>query len=189
MKKIPLSDAGLLFPTITTVATCVDSMGKMNIITLGWAMKTSGNPPMVAISVKPSRHSHDLIMDSGEFVLSIPTMDIVEEIHFCGRQSGRDFDKFKETGLTPVQAEKISAPLIKECPANLECKVVSSLTTGDHTIYVGEVVVAHVNELFYDEIRRCLDLNKASVFITHSDEYRFAGKVGAYKLNGNIMMP
>jgi flavin reductase (DIM6/NTAB) family NADH-FMN oxidoreductase RutF len=67
--------------------------------------------------------------------------------------------------------------------------VVSKLTTGDHTIYVGEVVAAHVDEAFYDEIRRCLDLNKASVIVTHSDEYRVAGKVKAYKLNGNVMIP
>jgi flavin reductase (DIM6/NTAB) family NADH-FMN oxidoreductase RutF len=189
MKKTPLDSAGLLFPTIATVATCVDANGKLNIITLGWAMKTSADPPMVAISVKPSRYSHDLIGDSGEFVLSIPTIDIVEEIHFCGRKSGRNVDKFKETRLTPLQAEKINAPLIKECPANLECKVVSQLTTGDHTIYVGEVVAAHVDEALYDGIRRCLDLDKASVIITHSDEYRVAGKVKAYKLNGNVMIP
>lgn len=186
MKKTSLENAGLLFPTITTLATCVDDEGRGNIITLGWSMKTSADPPMVAISVKPSRYSHDLIEKQGEFVLAVPTMEIVEEIHYCGRKSGRNVEKFKETGLTPLPAEKVRAPLIKECPANLECKLVSKLTTGDHTIFVGEVVVAHVDEAAYDEVRRCLDLDKVSAIVTHSDEYRVAGKVRAYKLNGDI---
>jgi flavin reductase (DIM6/NTAB) family NADH-FMN oxidoreductase RutF len=185
MKKTPLENAGLLFPTITTLATCIDEEGRGNIITLGWSMKTSGDPPMVAISVKPSRYSHDLIEKQGEFVLAIPTMGIVEEVHYCGRRSGRNVEKFKETGLTPLPAEKVRAPLIKECPANLECKVVSKLTTGDHTIFVGEVVAAHVDEAAYDEARHCLDLDKVSAIVTHSDEYRATGEVRAYKLNGD----
>lgn len=185
-KNVLLSDAGLLFPTVATLVTCIDEKGKANIITLGWSMKTSGDPPMVVISVKPSRYSHELILRSGEFVLAIPTMEIVEALHYCGRHSGRDIDKFKETELTPVPAEKVGPPLIKECSANLECKLVSHMTTGDHTIFVGEVVAAHVNEDAFDEERKCLDLDKAIAIITHSNEYRAAGSVRAYKLNGDI---
>lgn len=188
MKKTSLSDAGLLFPTVATLVTCVDGEGRTNIITLGWSMKTSHDPPMVAISVKPSRYSHDLIASSGEFVLAIPTIEIVEELHYCGRHSGRDVYKFEVTGLTPAPAEKVRAPLIEECPANLECRLVSQLTTGDHTIFVGEVVAAHVDEAFFDEGRRCLDLDEATVIVTHSDEYRAVGGVEAYKLNGDIKL-
>ncbi|MFQ6095375.1 MAG: flavin reductase family protein [Candidatus Bathyarchaeia archaeon] len=186
MKKTSLKNAGLLFPTVATLVTCVDEEGKANIITLGWSMKTSGDPPMVAISVKPSRYSHDLIATGREFVLAIPTMEIVEELHYCGRHTGREVDKFKETGLTPVPAEKVRPPLIRECAANLECRVVSQMTTGDHTIFVGEVVAAHVNETVFDEERECLDLDKAKAIVTHSNEYRGVGSYAAYKLNGDI---
>jgi len=188
MKETPLRSAGLLFPTVAALATCVDEEGEANIIALGWAMKTSHDPPMVAISVKPSRYSHDLIARSGEFVLAIPTMEMVEELHYCGRNSGRDVDKFEETGLTPLPAEKVRPPLIEECAANLECRMVSQLTTGDHTIFVGEVVAAHVDEAAYDEERECLDLDKATAIVTHSDEYRAVGDVEAYKLNGDIKL-
>ena len=188
MKKTSLGDAGLLFPTVATLVTCVDEEGRANIITLGWSMKTSGDPPMVVISVKPSRYSHDLIARSREFVLAIPTMEIVEELHYCGRHSGRDVDKFEETGLTPVPAEEVRPPLIKECAANLECRLVSQMTTGDHTIFVGEVVAAHVDEAVFDEGRKCLDLDKATAIFTHSDEYRAVGSVCAYKLNGDIKL-
>ncbi|KON30968.1 hypothetical protein AC482_02350 [miscellaneous Crenarchaeota group-15 archaeon DG-45] len=186
MKDTPLRSAGLLFPTVATLATCVDGEGRANIIALGWAMKTSHDPPMVAISVMPSRFSHDLIARSGEFVLAIPTTEMLEELHYCGRHSGRGVDKFEETGLTPVPAKRVRPPLIGECPANLECRVVSRLTTGDHTIFVGEVVVAHVDEAAYDEGRECLDLDRATAVVTHSDEYRAVGDVEAYKLNGEI---
>lgn len=186
MKKTMLRNAGLLFPTVATLVTCVDEEGRANIITLGWSMKTSGDPPMVAISVKPSRYSHELIVSSGEFVLAIPTLEVVEALHYCGRHSGRDVDKFKETGLTPLPAEKVRPPLIKECAANLECRLVSQMTTGDHTIFVGEVLAAHINETAFDEERKCLDLDKAKVIVTHSNEYRTVGSVGAYKLNGDI---
>jgi flavin reductase (DIM6/NTAB) family NADH-FMN oxidoreductase RutF len=184
LKKINLENAGLLFPTVTTLATCVDGNGNSNIITLGWSMKTSHQPPMVAISVKPSRHSHDLILENKEFVLAIPTMEIVKELHYCGRHTGKEVDKFKETGLTPLPAEKVKPPLIKECVANLECKLVSHITTGDHTIFVGVVVTAHVNEVVFCVERECLDLDKATTIVTHSNEYRVVGEIKAYKLNG-----
>ncbi|MFP3951759.1 MAG: flavin reductase family protein [Candidatus Bathyarchaeia archaeon] len=187
--KISVKNAGQLFPTVCTLATCADEEGNGNIITLGWAMKTSGDPPMVAISVKPSRHSHDLIKDGGEFVLSIPTEEVLSELHYCGRNSGRDVNKFEETGLTPVTGERVNAPLIGECAANLECKLVSELTTGDHTIFVGEVVAAHVDGELFDSEKSCLDLDLASAIVTHSDEYRTVGEVVAYKLNGDIDYP
>ena len=186
MREVDLKYAGLLFPTPVVLATCVDKNGNPNIITLGWAMKTSWQPPMVAISVAPSRYSHKLIEETGEFVLAIPTKEIVEMVHKCGRSSGRDIDKFKAFNLTPIPAKKVRPPLIKECVANLECKVVAKVTTGDHTLFIGEVVVAHVDEQYFDERRNCLDLDKAKVLITHSDEYRIVGPVVAYKLNGDI---
>jgi flavin reductase (DIM6/NTAB) family NADH-FMN oxidoreductase RutF len=184
--EVDLENAGLLFPTVATMAVTIDEKEEPNIITLGWAMKTSHDPPMVAISVKPSRYSHELLEEAREFVLSIPTMDIVEELHYCGRHSGRDAQKFQEMGLTQMAAKKVKPPLIKECAANLECKVISTLTTGDHTIFAGEIVAAHVQDDLFDDERNCLDLDKAKGIVTHSDEYRVVGKVEAYKLNGEM---
>jgi len=176
----------LLFPTTVVFATCVDREGKPNIITLGWVMKTSKWPPMVAISVAPTRYSHKLIEDSGEFVLAIPTKEIVDKVHKCGRVSGRNIDKFKTFGLTPLPAKKVKAPLIKECVANMECKVVAKMTTGDHTLFIGEVLVTHVNEEYFDSERRCLNLDKAKTIVSHGNEYREVGRAIAYKLNGDI---
>lgn len=141
----------LMHPRHTVLVTSVDADGKANIITLAWSMVTSFNPPMIAISVAPARYSHDLIKDQGEFVVNVPTMDIVEETLFCGRNSGQKVDKFRDTGLTPVKSRVVRPPLIKECAANIECKVTESFTTGDHTIFVGEVLHAQVDKGLFDK--------------------------------------
>lgn len=136
----------LLHPRHTVLVTCADKVGKANIITLAWSMPTSADPPMVAISIAPRRLSHRMIEETREFVVNVPTMDIVKETLFCGRISGTEADKFSETHLTPLPAKKVRPPLIKECVAHLECKLVNQITTGDHTMFIGEVVAAYVND-------------------------------------------
>ena len=116
-----------------------------SICPLGWKMWTSAQPPMMAISVAPQRFTHDLIARSGEFVLAWPGEELAEATLAVGTRSGRSMDKFAECGLTALPAEQVSAPLIGECLANLECKVAGKMTTGDHTIFVGQIVAVHVN--------------------------------------------
>lgn len=136
----------LLHPRHTVLVTCTDKTGRANIITLAWSMPASFDPFMVAMSIAPQRLSYRMIEEAGEFVVNVPTMDIVKETLFCGRISGTECDKFKKTRLTPLPAKKVRAPIIKECVAHLECKLVHQIPTGDHTLFVGEVLVAYVNK-------------------------------------------
>jgi flavin reductase (DIM6/NTAB) family NADH-FMN oxidoreductase RutF len=136
----------LLHPMHTILVSCVGKTGKPNIITLAWAMPTSHNPPLVAISMGPTKYSHALIEETGEFVVNFPTVGIVKETLACGRTSGRNHDKFSETDLTPLPARKVKAPIIKECIAHLECKLHSQFKTGDHTVFVGEIIEAYANK-------------------------------------------
>lgn len=131
-------------PQRIVLAVSCDADGKPNIIPLGWKMQTSFEPPMLAISVGHTRYSHRLIREGGEFVLAWPSEDMAAAVLFCGTRSGRKVDKFKEAGLTAVPASKVRPPLIGECVANMECVLAGALETGDHTIFVGEVVAAHV---------------------------------------------
>lgn len=140
-----------LHPRHTVLVTCVDKAGKANIITLAWSMPTSINPPMVVISMAPKRYSHKLIEETGEFVINVPTMKIVRQTLFCGRISGVECDKFKEAPLTAMPAKKVRPPIIKECVAHLECKLVQTIPTGDHTLFIGEVVAAYVNRGVFTE--------------------------------------
>lgn len=140
----------LLHPKLVALLTCVDDAGKANIITLAWAMPVSVQPPLVVVSVGPRRYSHGLIDETKEFVLNIPTMEIVKETLFCGMRSSRNTDKFKETALTASPARKVKAPIIKECVAHLECKLHKQVSAGDHTLFIGEVIAAYADEKAFD---------------------------------------
>ncbi len=120
--------------------------GQRSICPLGWKMQTSHRPPMMAISVAPSRFTHDLIADSGAFVLAWPGEDLADATMLCGTRSGRDIDKFERLNLKTQPARTIAAPLIEACIANLECTVAGRVTSGDHTIFFGEVTAIHIHE-------------------------------------------
>lgn len=147
----PPNAVRLVHPMHTVLVSCVGKDGKPNIITLAWAMPTSINPPLVAVSIAPRRYSHSLIEETGEFVVNIPTIEILDATFFCGVVSGRSRDKFREAGLTPMPARKVKSPIIGECVAHLECKLYGKYPTGDHTIFVGEVVEAYANKDCFSE--------------------------------------
>lgn len=129
----------ILHPRQTILCT-VQFEQETNIITLAWTMIISRNPPIVAISVSPKRHSHDLIEGAKEFTLNIPTKQNIKEVFYCGTHSGRTVDKFAETNLTSLDGININCPRIKESIGHIECKVIDSKQYGDHTLFVGEVV-------------------------------------------------
>ncbi|MEM3737399.1 MAG: flavin reductase family protein [Candidatus Bathyarchaeia archaeon] len=137
----------LMYPRPTILVTCVDpSTGRPNIITLAWSTPLSFTPSLVGISISPQRYSHDLIAKTGEFVVNIPTAAIAAQALICGRISGREVDKFQVSGLTPKPSRRVRPPIINECAAHLECRVVNSITTGDHTLFVGEILAAYANK-------------------------------------------
>ncbi len=135
----------LLHPMHIVMVSCVGNANKPNATTLAWAMPTSGNPPLIAVSIAPGRHSHTLIEESGEFVVNIPTLEILKAVYACGSLTGRSFDKFKKANLTTMPSKKVKAPAIRECIAHLECEVDGQMTTGDHTIFVGKIVEAYAD--------------------------------------------
>lgn len=120
--------------------------GRRSICPLGWTMRTSLTPPLMAISVAPSRFTHGLIEGAGAFVLAYPGRELAEATRLCGSRSGREVDKLAQAGVTARPGRHVAAPLVAECEANLECRVVDRFTTGDHSIFVGEVVAAWAPE-------------------------------------------
>jgi len=132
------------YPEQVVLVTSIDTNGKPNIITVGWSMFCSGNPTMVAIAIGKARYSHDSILKSGCFGYAFPDGKLKNAMLYCGSESGRNVDKFRETGLTAVPGKTIRAPLIQECPVNFECEVVHAYDSGSHTIFVGKLVNAWV---------------------------------------------
>jgi len=136
----------MLYPTPVVLVTSIDKNGKPNALTIAWITPTSYDPPMVALSIRPERYSYGLIKESGEFVVNIPTVDLLKQVTTCGTISGRDIEKLKQANLTPLPARKVKPPILKECIAYLECKVVKEMETGDHILVVGSVVSAYAKQ-------------------------------------------
>lgn len=125
---------------------------KINIITLAWNMPLSHNPPLLGISVAKTHLSAELIRKSEEFIVNVPGFDLLKSVVYCGTHSGREVDKFKETGLTPESANRlIKTPLIKECIGHLECYLSDIKEAGDHFLFLGEVIYACAQEDLFNE--------------------------------------
>lgn len=140
------------YPEGVAIAIAKDAAGKYNPITLGWTMITSHKPPMMAIAVSLTHYSRKVIEEAGEFVLSFPSGAMAEAALFYGTNSGRDIDKMKEFPVATQPATEVDALLLSDAVANFECKLVSQMETGDHMLFAGRVVAAHMNE--DDEVRR-----------------------------------
>jgi flavin reductase (DIM6/NTAB) family NADH-FMN oxidoreductase RutF len=151
MKKRSIKPDTFLVPAPAALVTCQDKGGRPNIITIAWTGVVCSDPPMVSVSIRPSRYSHNVIRETGEFAVNIPPVEIIRKVDLCGIISGKDKDKFSETGLTPVPAEVISCPLIKECTISMECRVSEIVPLGVHDMFLGEVVATHVAEGAFDE--------------------------------------
>jgi len=133
----------LLHPYNTSLVTCCDPEGHPNIIAIAWLIPVSAHPPLVGMSIRPTRHSYGLIRTTGEFVVNVAPHEIAQQALFCGRRSGHDVDKFAATGLTAGKAQHVRPPIIEECIAHLECRVVQDVEAGDHHFVIGEVLAAY----------------------------------------------
>ncbi|MFZ5648815.1 MAG: flavin reductase family protein [Bacillota bacterium] len=174
MKKIK-SPSTALTPVPAVLVTVADGGGKDNIITIAWVGTVNSEPPMISISVRPSRYSHRLLEETGEFVVNLPTVDMVRELDLCGMVSGKDEDKFSLCGFQREPASKVKAPLIDRCPVNIECVVRNKLSLGSHDMFVGEVVAVHVDEAVLDGSK--IDLDKMRPVAFNHGEYRELGNM------------
>lgn len=144
--KVELKGELTVYPCPVVLVTCADDEGKPNIITLAWAGVASADPWTVALGIRPGRYSYDLMTRHEEFVVNVPTADLLRESDYCGVVSGKNIDKFAETGLTPIPAKVVTPPLIEECPVNLECRLSQIVELGAHHLFLGEVVARHVSQ-------------------------------------------
>ena len=151
MSKQNWKPGNMLYPVPAVMVSCNRKGETPNIITIAWAGTICSDPAMVSISVRKERYSHSIIEETGEFVINLVTKDLVFATDYCGVRSGRDVDKFKETGLTPQQSQVVSAVGIKESPVNIECKVKSVEHLGGHDMFIAEVVNVSIDDKYMDE--------------------------------------
>lgn len=151
MAKTQIKPFRPVAPTPAGLIVSVDSEGKPNIITLGEVFNLGlSEPAIVGVAIRKSRYSHVLIRTSGCFTVNLPHAGMVREVDACGVVSGKEHDKFAENGLTPLASKHIRAPIIKECPVNIECELCGLLETGDHDLFMGRVLEVHVDEEVLD---------------------------------------
>ena len=184
MSKIQIKPFRPIYPTPAGLITSIARDGKANIITLGEIFNLSlRNPTIVGVAIRKATYSHGLIAQSGEYVVNLPTTRILEAVDRCGSVSGRKVDKFAAFGLTPLPAAVVKPPLIAECPVNVECRVIGMEEVGDHDLFKGEVVAAHVDEDLLDERGRiCLDRLDVVCFLHcfdfHGEYWSLGRKLG-----------
>ncbi|MCI9387708.1 MAG: flavin reductase family protein [Lachnospiraceae bacterium] len=180
MAKISFKPGNMLYPLPVVMVSVADKEGNTNIITIAWAGTVCTNPPMVSISVRPSRYSHHMLVETGEFVVNLTTQALAFATDYCGVRSGRDVDKWKEMHLTPVQSDKVKAPCIAESPVNIECRVVKVEKLGSHDLFMAEVVAVHVDEAYMDA-RGGFHLDDARpVVYSHGEYYCLGKKLGRF---------
>ncbi|MBQ5421912.1 MAG: flavin reductase family protein [Clostridium sp.] len=170
----------MLYPVPAVMVTVQDGEGKSNIITIAWTGTVCTNPPMLYISVRPERYSYHMLEETGEFVVNMTTKRLAKAADYCGVRSGRDVDKWKETGLTPEKAQAVSVPLIAESPVNIECRVKDVLKLGSHHMFLAEVLAVDVDESLLDMGGR-LALEKAEpVVYSHGEYYGLSELMGTF---------
>ena len=175
MRRQHWKPGNMLNPVPAVMVSVTDKDGRSNIITVAWAGTVCTNPPMVSISVRPSRYSYKMIEDTGEFVINLTNESLVKACDYCGVVSGRDVDKFKKTGLTPIPMEHVRAMGIGESPVNMECRVTEKRELGSHTMFIAEVVGVTVDDSYMDETGK-FHINESGLVMYSHGEYFALGK-------------
>ena len=175
MAKETWKAGNMLYPLPAVMVSVTDGEGNDNIITIAWAGTVCTNPPMVSISVRPSRFSYEMLKKTGEFVINLTTEKLAHATDYCGVRSGRDVDKFKEMKLTKEKADFVKAPMIGEAPVNIECRVKQVLELGSHHMFIADVLAVHADNAYMDEKNK-FQLNQAKPLVYSHGEYLGVGK-------------
>lgn len=171
----------MIYPLPAALISCGNTPQNYNLLTVSWLGTICSNPPMCYISVRPERHSYKLIKDSGEFVINLTNEAMAFAADWCGVRSGRDHDKFSKMKLTPQKAEMINAPMIKEAPLCIECKVKEIISLGSHDMFIADVVNIQADKQYIDPKTDTFDLAKSKLIAySHGHYYKLGEEIGKF---------
>lgn len=179
MERLQWRPGNMLYPVPSVLVSCGNG-DRSNMFTVAWTGTICSDPAMCYISVRKERFSYDLIKESGEFVINLPTRSLVKAVDYCGVVSGRDHDKWQDTGLTPLPGSKVSAPLIAESPVALECTVTQIIPLGSHDMFLGKIEAVSVDPAYMDENGK-FHLEKADLITySHGTYYTLGDALGTF---------
>lgn len=163
-------------PATTVLVSCVGKERPPNIITIAACGIASASPPLISLAIGTRQYSLELINETRDFVVNVPSADQVKVTDWCGTVSGRRVDKFKEGGLTPGKSLKVRSPYIVECPVNFECTLWNTVHCGNHDLVLGEIVQVHIDEDKLAVSGDCLDAAKLDPLLSLQMEYWSVGR-------------
>lgn len=175
--KIDWRPGNMLYPLPAVLVSCANRLGDTNLLTVAWTGTLCSDPALCYVSIRPSRLSYQYIKESGEFVINLTNERLSKAADWCGVRSGRDYDKWKEMGLTPAKSHELMyAPVVEESPLCIECKVKEIVPLGTHDMFIGTVVNVQVDEEFIDKETNAFDEKKASLLVYEHGKYYATGK-------------
>lgn len=171
----------MIYPLPAVMVSCGSSPEEYNIITIAWTGTICTDPPMCYISVRPGRHSYDIIKKNMEFVINLTTKELAYATDWCGVRSGRSHSKFDEMKLTPGKASKINAPIIEEAPLCIECRVREIVSLGTHDMFIADVVNVQADEKYMDPETGAFKLEESNLLVySHGHYYETGRPVGKF---------
>lgn len=170
MPKKTFKGSVMLNPVPVVLITSKNIEGKVDVFTVGWIGTACTKPPMITVAIRPERLSYEYIKATGEFVVNLPTKSQVKKVDYCGVRSGRINDKILEMGFNLEECDNVSAPMLKECPVSMECKVKAITPLGTHDLFLAEVLAVHVEEHLIDASGK-IHLEKADLISYSHGEY------------------
>jgi len=181
MGKTEFKTGTMIYPLPAVLVSCGNSPENYNIITIAWTGTVCSEPPMCYISVRKNRHSYNIIRDSGEFVINLTNNKLAYATDWCGVNSGKDFNKFKEMKLTPGKCQILSCPLIEESPLSIECKINQIIELGTHDMFLANVVAVNADNQHFDKESGAFQLaNAEMITYMHGKYYNLGKKIGKF---------
>lgn len=178
-ERIDLNPGTLLTP-LPAVIVSVGDMESSNLITVAWTGILSSDPPRAYISVRPSRYSHALLKENGEFVINLTTEALAKKTDYVGIYTGKKVDKFEKCALTKLESKCVAPPTVAESPLSLECRVFQVMESGTHDIFLADIVnVSCRAELLDEKGRICLERAKLITY-SHGEYYALGRKIGNF---------
>ena len=180
MTKIAVKPGTILYPLPAVMVSLGKKPEEYNIITISWTGTLNSTPPMCYISVRPERHSYNILKANMEFVINLTTNNLAYAMDWCGVNSGKNFNKFKEMNLTPAKAQIVNAPLIEESPVNIECKVSRILPLGSHHMFIADIVAVNMDEGYKDLNNNDVSGNFGLISYAHGMYYKQGDEIGKF---------
>lgn len=171
----------MIYPLPAALVSCGSEPEEYNIITVAWTGTICTNPPMCYISVRPERHSYEIIKKNMEFVINLTTRDMARATDWCGVRSGKDYNKFEKMKLTPGRSSKVRAPYIEESPLCIECKVKEIVHLGSHDMFIADVVNVKAETDYLNQETGKFELFAAHPLVyLHGGYYDLGDKIGKF---------